>query len=177
MCDEMRVGLHSQVRRRWCPVGVKLVQPQQMRFDYRWLVLGLDITRLTLRWRWQANVRQASMLETIQVWRQHPDGLDAVVWDNAPAHKTKAVRAAMVGAAGAVIFQPPYSPELNPIERIFEYLRDHIEGELYATLEAKMERVEQVLRALARDVDTLRRLADWLWIKTNVQALPSVNTS
>jgi transposase len=180
MSDEMRVGLHSQVRRRWCPVGMKLVQPQQMRFDHRWLVLGLDVTRLKLRWRWQANLRQDSMLATVHAWQQHPDGLDAVVWDNAPAHKTKAVRTAIAGTStgtgGAVIFQPPYAPELNPVERIFEYLRDHIEGELYATIEAKIERVEQILHALADDADALRRLVDWRWIKDNVQALSLFST-
>lgn len=87
MADEMRVGLHSQVRRRWAPPGVKLIQLQEMRFDYRWLVLGLDIVRLRLRWSWQVNLRQASLVATLQAWQQHADGLDAVVWDNAPVRQ------------------------------------------------------------------------------------------
>lgn len=170
MADEMRVGLHSQVRRRWAPPGVKLIQLQEMRFDYRWLVLGLDIVRL--RWSWQVNLRQASLVATLQAWQQHADGLDAVVWDNAPVHKARAVRQVIADGGGAVIYQPPYAPELNPVERIFEYVRDRVEGELYASIEAKIARVEQVLSELAQDAATLRRLVDWSWIKANLQAVP-----
>lgn len=32
------------------------------------------------------------------------------------------------------IERPPYSPELNPAERIFEYLRDEIEGVIYGSI-------------------------------------------
>jgi transposase len=172
MADELRVGLHSQVRRRWAPPGVKLIQMQEMRFDYRWLVLGLDIVRLRLRWSWQVNLRQASLVATLQAWQQHADGLDAVVWDNVRSHKTQGVRKTMAEAGGALIYQPPYSPELNPVERIFEYVRDRVEGELYASVEAKGARVERVLSELAQDEATLRRLADWSWIKANLQAVP-----
>lgn len=70
-----------------------------------------------------------------------------------------------------MIYQPPYAPELNPVERIFEYVRDRVEGELYASIEAKIARVEPVLSELAQDAATLRRLVDWSWIKANLQAV------
>ena len=36
-----------------------------------------------------------------------------------------------------LIEQPPYSPELNPSERVFEYLRSKVEGRVYDTMDAK----------------------------------------
>ncbi len=59
--DEMRLGLHSQLRRRWCPRGVQLVQPQQMRFEWQWLALSVDVVAGHLLWRWQKNLRAPSV--------------------------------------------------------------------------------------------------------------------
>jgi transposase len=43
---------------------------------------------------------------------------DVVVMDNLPAHKVAGVRE-VIGAAGAgVLYLPPYSPDLNPIEQV-----------------------------------------------------------
>ncbi|MFT7580096.1 MAG: transposase, partial [Myxococcota bacterium] len=39
-----------------------------------------------------------------------------VVMDNLAAHKVKGVREAIKGAGAWVMFLPPYSPDLNPIE-------------------------------------------------------------
>ena len=44
-------------------------------------------------------------------------GAQSVVWDHAAFHK-------VVGEVGLRrIYQPPYSPELNPAERVFEEVR------------------------------------------------------
>ena len=47
---------------------------------------------------------------------------DIVVLDNLGSHKGKAARAA-VRAGRALIFLPPYSPDLNPIEQVFAKLK------------------------------------------------------
>ncbi len=112
-CDEMRLGLHSQLRRRWCEIGVKLVQPQQMRFEWAWLSVCVDVTACRLTWCWQPNLKVASMLETLE--RFYQAGIRSLIWDNAPAHRAKVVR----DTALAVGFLPPFSPELNPSERLF----------------------------------------------------------
>lgn len=54
---------------------------------------------------------------------------------------------------------PPYSPELNPVERVFQELRRQIEGQMYGRMELKVEAAERVLRALAADPGP-RRAAD-----------------
>ena len=48
---------------------------------------------------------------------------DVVVMDNLAAHKVAGVREA-IGAAGAsILYLPPYSPDLNPIEQMFAKLK------------------------------------------------------
>ena len=44
---------------------------------------------------------------------------DIVIIDNLGSHKGKAVRQAIHGARAKLLFLPPYSPDLNPIEQVF----------------------------------------------------------
>jgi transposase len=48
---------------------------------------------------------------------------DVVVLDNLAAHKVVGVRLAIAAAGASVLFLPPYSPDLNPIEPLFAKLK------------------------------------------------------
>jgi transposase len=48
---------------------------------------------------------------------------DVVVLDNLGSHKGKAVRQAIRRAGAHLLFLPPYSPDLNPIEQVFAKLK------------------------------------------------------
>ena len=48
---------------------------------------------------------------------------DVVVLDNLPAHKVKGVREAVLAAGAGLLYLPPYSPDLNPIEQLFAKLK------------------------------------------------------
>lgn len=48
---------------------------------------------------------------------------DIVVLDNLGSHKSPAVRRAIRAAGAHLLFLPPYSPDLNPIEQVFAKLK------------------------------------------------------
>jgi transposase len=48
---------------------------------------------------------------------------DIVVMDNLSSHKRVAVRRAIEGAGATLLYLPPYSPDLNPIEQAFAKLK------------------------------------------------------
>ena len=48
---------------------------------------------------------------------------DVVVLDNLAAHKVDGVRQAIAAAGASVLYLPPYSPDLNPIEQLFAKLK------------------------------------------------------
>ena len=48
---------------------------------------------------------------------------DVVVMDNLPAHKVTGIREAIKAAGAGVLYLPPYSPDLNPIEQVFAKLK------------------------------------------------------
>ena len=48
---------------------------------------------------------------------------DVVILDNLGSHKAKAARAAVRARGAHLLFLPPYSPDLNPIEQVFAKLK------------------------------------------------------
>ena len=51
---------------------------------------------------------------------------DIVIIDNLPAHKVSGVRQLIEAAGASLLYLPPYSPDLNPIELVFSKLKAHL---------------------------------------------------
>ena len=60
---------------------------------------------------------------------------DIVVMDNLGSHKGKAVRQAIKKAGARLLFLPPYSPDLNPIEQVFSKIKHWMRCAQKRTLE------------------------------------------
>ncbi len=104
-------------------------------------------------------MKGTSLAPVLQEWAT--EGAAALVWDNAPSHKGPVYQDVPVQR----LFQPAYSPELNPAERLFELLRARIESLVYGTLAAKQAAVEAELRTFAADPDRVRQPTGWSWIR------------
>ena len=61
---------------------------------------------------------------------------DIVIMDNLPAHKIAAVREAIEAAGAKLLFIPPYSPDLNPIELAFSKLKSLLRAKAIRTVDA-----------------------------------------
>jgi transposase len=72
---------------------------------------------------------------------------DVVVLDNLAAHKRAGARAAIEAAGCAVLFLPPYSPDLNPIELAFAKLKALLRKAGKRTVDALWEFLGQALDA------------------------------
>ena len=162
--DELRLGLHGQVRRVLAPRGVKPVQHRQIEYRWAYLLLAVDPLAGALRWRWLERFRQGPLKDALAEW-----GAAAVVWDGAGPHRGKDLRE----LPGARIGLPPYAPELNPAERVFEEIRRRVEGDTYATLAAKQAEAEGYLRELAADPERVTSLCGWGWVVAALAALPA----
>lgn len=166
----MRLGLISQVRRVWAPVGVKIIQKIQISYTYIYLHLVVDGIKGTIYWIWAENMKQESVVKAMIAW-QHA-GIDVFVWDGAPSHRGNDVKA--LGAT--LVSQPPYSPELNPAERVFEAIRAEVEGKLYATIADKQVAVENFLKDLSATPERIKQLAGWAWIQEAIASLANPAT-
>jgi transposase len=71
---------------------------------------------------------------------------DIVVMDNLGSHKNLAIRQAIRGAGARLIFLPPYSPDLNPIEQVFAKLKTLLRKAQERTVEAVWKRIGSLLQ-------------------------------
>ena len=70
---------------------------------------------------------------------------DVVIMDNLGSHKGKAVRQAIRAAGAKLLFLPPYSPDLNPIEQVFAKLKTLLRKAAERTIEATCQRIGELL--------------------------------
>lgn len=61
---------------------------------------------------------------------------DIVIMDNLAAHKVAGVRQAIEARQATLLYLPPYSPDLNPIENAFAKLKAHVRKDAARTVEA-----------------------------------------
>jgi len=70
---------------------------------------------------------------------------DVVILDNLGSHKGAAVRKAIRQAGAHLLFLPPYSPDLNPIEMVFAKLKTLLRKAAERTVEATWKKVGSLL--------------------------------
>ncbi len=70
---------------------------------------------------------------------------DIVVMDNLSSHKSKAVRETIRAKGAHLLFLPPYSPDLNPIEQVFAKLKHLMRKAAERTIEATWRRIGKLL--------------------------------
>ena len=70
---------------------------------------------------------------------------DIVVLDNLSAHKVEGVREAIEARGARLIYLPPYSPDLNPIERCWSKIKTALRAAKARTREALEAAIKQAL--------------------------------
>ena len=76
---------------------------------------------------------------------------DVVVMDNLASHKVKGVREAIEAVGADVWYLPPYSPDLNPIEKLWSKVKAWLRDVSASTFETLSDAVADALRAVAPD--------------------------
>ncbi|TVQ51646.1 MAG: IS630 family transposase, partial [Phycisphaerales bacterium] len=70
---------------------------------------------------------------------------DVVVMDNLSSHKRSRTRALIEAAGAALVFLPPYSPDLNPIEMVFSKIKQLLRSLGERTRDALWDVMQSVL--------------------------------
>jgi transposase len=82
---------------------------------------------------------------------------DVVVMDHLSSHKGPVIRKAIRAAGAKLIFRPPYSPDLNPIEQVIAKLKTLLRKANARTIEAVSEAIAKLL-----DEYTVEECANYL---------------
>jgi transposase len=122
--DEARFGQHGTITRVWAPTGSRPRAVRQLRYTSLYVLVAVCITTGATSALIMPELNAGVLnLFLEQMSRELPAGVHAVlIWDGAGFHTSGDLK---VPSNISVILLPPYSPELNPVENLWHYLRAH----------------------------------------------------
>ena len=74
---------------------------------------------------------------------------DIVIADNLSSHKVAGVKEAIAARGAAILYLPPYSPDLNPIEKMFSKLKALLRKASKRTVDALWSEIGKLLDAFS----------------------------
>lgn len=72
----------------------------------------------------------------------YPEVINVIQLDQAPAHSSDTLE---IPENVVLLFQLPYSPELNPVERVWQDLKSDLKGEVFTKLSDLRAAIREVL--------------------------------
>ena len=145
--DESRIGLQLPQPRRLTGFGVKPIQPYAPLYQCYWLYAAVEPATGQACW-WEMPSLDSTCFEVFlqQLSWEYSDSLNLLIVDNAPAHTAQSLK---LPDNVLLLFLPPYCPELNPIERLWQDLKRRIqvfEPHVRSQLQALREHVAELIR-------------------------------
>jgi transposase len=142
--DEMRFGLQPVTRRVWARRGIEAVLSVEPRYQWGYTYGALEVGGGGAEFLHTDGVSlEASRCFLDQVGQSAPEAIHIVIQDGAGFHQAEG--ALELPANVRVIQLPPYSPELNPIERLWDVIKDRICNRAWEDLEQLMAAINEVL--------------------------------
>jgi transposase len=97
-----------------------------------------------------------------EISNRHPADRIVMVLDGAGWHKAGALS---VPENMRLLSLPPYAPELNPVEQLWDGLREKSFGNLvFDSIDALENHLEASLLAMERDKARIKSIVAWPWI-------------
>jgi len=168
--DESRFGLHLPVRRRLTGYGVKPLQVVAPLYAYYWRYAAVEPTTGDAFW-WELPRLDADCFSVFlrQLSQHDAESLNIILLDQAPAHVAQRVP---IPEPVVLVWLPAYSPELHPVERLWEDLKrriDVLNVQVRSSLLALQEHVAGLVQRSA--AETIASLTGYAYLVEAVHAL------
>jgi transposase len=105
-------------------------------------------------------VNTVKFLHHLVAWLSPTTCPAVIIWDGAPCHKAKLVQEAAAVLGLTIIPLPGYSPDLNPIEGLWKWMREDVtQNHCYATMRELFDACKAFINRLnAEPLQTIKRL-------------------
>lgn len=166
--DESRFGQQGTITTVWARRGSRPTAVRQTEYQYLW-VLGAVCPETG---RGEGLLSPRLNTQVVQVFLREfsatvaADEHAVVLWDGAGFHTSPKLQ---VPGNITVLQLPPYSPELNPMENLWHYLKSHYwSNRAYADYEELEEAAIDAWRAAVLDHDLMKTVCNAPYIKRAV---------
>jgi transposase len=173
MMDEARFGLHTELRRLWTLRGCRPVVERQIKYQWDYLYGALSLVGgeahfahvpgVNLQW-------DAAYLGDLAA--TDPAALHVVLRDQAGFHLRDGD--ARLPARVRLVDLPPYSPELNPCEQVWDLIKDEIANRVFASVAQLRAGMQAALQRFWDDAQGVLRLIGRPWIQAQANASPKL---
>jgi len=162
--DEGRFGRINDQRRCWAPLPSRPVVGHQVVREYVYVMTAVSprdgrLASLVMPWV-DAEVMSIFLSHTA---REFPDDLCVMLFDGAGWHRAHALR---VPKNMVLLPLLPYSPELNPVEHIWDYLRDAFGNKTFNSLNEVVDLLCVTINTLLHQPEMVRSMTCFDWINT-----------
>lgn len=151
--DEMRFGTRTELAKRWTAKGVRPNGEQLIGYEFGYLSAALSPRTGELFAVLLPNMRVESFqafLDEFTAFLGENNSVQLIL-DGASAHRSPKLK---ISENLQIEHLPPYSPELNPVERLFKELRRELKNTVFEDYEAVEE---AVIKAEKRFMKNSRR--------------------
>jgi len=161
----MRFGTRTELGRRWTAHGVHPTGEQLIGYDYGYLSVAVNPCTGELFALLLPDMRRESFQAFLDELAKFLDGKMSVrlITDGAAAHRSPRLK---VAEQLTIEHLPPYSPELNPVERLFKELRRELKNRVFESLEAVEEAVIEAVKPYLKDGSRVKKLTFYGWLHT-----------
>src|SRR6202789_2589824 len=170
VADESRFGLHTQSRRCWALRGQRVVIPQQQRYEWEYVYGALEVLEGDAQFRFMPSVNLDFSRDFLrQIAASDPAAEHVVIQDQAGFHP-RAGDASLPDRIHLLPL-PPDSPELNPIEGLWDQVQDVTCNRRHESLDD----LEQTLTTALRPFwETPARVLSLIhhWLRAQANATP-----
>ena len=165
--DEGRFGRINKPKRCWCRKGIRPSVPCQIVREYSYAYTAVspeDGGMVSFVLPYANSECMSIFLE--EVSNRYSDEFILMVADSAGWHKSKSLR---IPENIEILPLLPYSPELNPVEHIWDEVREKgFKNEIFNSLRLVEERLCDVLMELEMDTNRVKSITGWEWIVNDV---------
>jgi transposase len=163
--DEARFGRISDPRRCWAPPGVRPEVSTQLVREYEYAFAAVSPQDGALDTLVLPTVNAEAMSVFLaEVSQRHQGEFILLVLDGAGWHRAKRLQ---VPANMRLIFLPPWSPPLNPVEHLWDEVREKwFANRVFASMEAVEHQLVAALATLETDLQRVASLTGFDWIKS-----------
>lgn len=166
--DEARFGLHTELRRVWTLRGCRPIVARQIKYQWEYLYGALGAVSGAVHFAHLPGVS----LEWDESYLRNLAASDApaihvLVRDQAGFHLREGDP--RLPERVRVIDLPPYSPELNPCEQLWDIIKDSTCNQIHATVGALRQAMAATLRRYWEDAESVLHLIgrDWFLVELN----------
>ena len=162
--DEHRIGLKPISRRVWAAKGHRPITRGAHRYQWLYLYAFVQPSKGEVVWFLFNTVNAEAFQETLKAFAREigagKDKIVILVIDNAGWHISDAI----TPPDGVILFfQPPYTPELQPAERLWPLTNEAVANRSFETLEALAETLERRCLDLCLTTDIIKNHTLFSW--------------